>query len=95
MVSTAECALVQLRSIRLAAALRGVNCVIKGRGKEKGGQEKKKSATILRLRAPSFSFLGRSVSYAGIWGGNCERVMNARGFTWRRSAAAISYLVIL
>lgn len=37
MVSTAECALVQLRSIRLAAALRGVNCVIKGRGKEEGG----------------------------------------------------------
>lgn len=41
MVSTAECALVQLRSIRLAAALRGVNCVIKGRGKG-GGQEQKK-----------------------------------------------------
>lgn len=92
MVSTAECALVQLRSIRLAAALRGVNCVIKGRG---GGRRKKKSATILRLRAPSFSFLGRSVSYAGIWGGNCERVMNARGLTERRSAAAISYFVIL
>lgn len=39
-VSTAECALVQLRSIRLAAALRGVNCVIKGRGKGGAGEKK-------------------------------------------------------